>query len=191
MPSATSQPVQAEEIKEQCTSVASKPHLLLCFAGVMASVQSLLDRHFVVHPLCLPLRLHPQRTGRQPALPVSEGEGVRERNGLEFGPASTAQCVEFVRRQPVDALMLVVATPCTRELIEAASPRLRHIACASVGYNHVDLEAAAECGVGVSNAPGVLTQTTADLVVALMLATARRVTEAANAVKKSASGKQS
>ena len=191
MPSTASQRVRHEEVKEQVRVVSaapatgcSNPHLLLCFAGVMDSVQSLLDRHFTVHPLCLPLQLHPHTTGRQPDLPVIDGEGERERDGLQYGPATTAQVIEYVQRRPVDAIMLVVATPCTRELIQAASPRLKHIACASVGYNHVDLQAAAECGVTVSNAPGVLTETTADLVVALLLATARRVPEAANAVKK-------
>ena len=107
-----------------------------------------------------------------------------KRDGLQYGPATTAQAIEYVKRHPVDAIMLVVATPCTRQLIEAASPRLKHIACASIGYNHIDLQAAAEYGVTVSNAPGVLTETTADLVVALLLATARRVPEAVNAVKK-------
>lgn len=183
MPHITAQTatVRDEETKEQPAN--AKPHLLLCFAGVMSSVLSLLDRHFIVHPLCLPLELHPQRTGRQPDLPVAAGEGVRGRDGLQYGPATTAQAIEYVQRQPVDAIMLVVATPCTRQLIEAASPRLKHIACASVGYNHVDIQAAGEYGVTVSNAPGVLTETTADLVVTLLLATARRIPEAAKAVK--------
>ena len=162
---------------------SSKPHLLLCFAGVMPSVQSLLDQHFVVHPLCMPEHIHPKRTGRLPQLPIVAGEGRRERDGVSWGAATTEQVVEYVGRHPVDAMLIIVNTQCTRELIEAASPRLKHIACVSVGYNHVDVQAAEECGVIVTHAPGVPTDTTADMVVGLMLATARRLAEAAQTVK--------
>ncbi len=60
----------------------------------------------------------------------------------------------------------------------AAAPRLRVIAVAAVGYNLIDVEAASRRGILVTNTPGVLTETTADMAWALMLATARRVVEA-------------
>jgi lactate dehydrogenase-like 2-hydroxyacid dehydrogenase len=53
----------------------------------------------------------------------------------------------------------------------------------SVGYDHVNVPACARRGVAVGNTPGVLTGTTADLALALMLATARRIPEAAEAIK--------
>jgi lactate dehydrogenase-like 2-hydroxyacid dehydrogenase len=53
----------------------------------------------------------------------------------------------------------------------------------SVGYDHVDLAACRARGVAVGNTPGVLTETTAELTLALMLATARRLPEALAAVR--------
>ena len=48
----------------------------------------------------------------------------------------------------------------------------------AVGYNNVDVEAATQCGLPVGNTPGVLTETTAEMTVALTFAAARRVVEA-------------
>ncbi len=67
-------------------------------------------------------------------------------------------------------------------LLEAA-PRLRVISQMAVGYDNIDLAACTARGIPVGNTPGVLTETTADLTFALMLATARRVVEAAAAVR--------
>jgi len=69
----------------------------------------------------------------------------------------------------------------TTERIDAplldACPRLRAVCSMAVGYNNIDLPACTARGVLVSNAPDVLTETTADFGFALLLATARRVTE--------------
>jgi gluconate 2-dehydrogenase len=59
-----------------------------------------------------------------------------------------------------------------------ACPSLRVVANMAVGYNNFDLPACTARGVLVTNAPGVLTETTADLGFALMMATARRFSEA-------------
>jgi gluconate 2-dehydrogenase len=59
----------------------------------------------------------------------------------------------------------------------AASPDLRICANMAVGYNNFDLAAMTRAGVLATNAPGVLTETTADFGFALMMATARRITE--------------
>jgi glyoxylate reductase len=58
-----------------------------------------------------------------------------------------------------------------------AAPRLAVISNLAVGVDNVDLEAATRMGVAVGHTPGVLTETTADLAFALMLAVARRVVE--------------
>jgi glyoxylate reductase len=63
------------------------------------------------------------------------------------------------------------------EPLLAAAPRLRHVASYGVGVNHVDLAACRRRGVLVTNTPGVLTDATADLAMALLLAAARRVAE--------------
>ncbi len=62
-------------------------------------------------------------------------------------------------------------------LLEAC-PQLRAVCSMAVGTNNIDIEACTARGVLVSNAPGVLTETTADFGFALMMAAARRITEA-------------
>ena len=59
----------------------------------------------------------------------------------------------------------------------AASPRLKIVANYAVGYNNIDIDAARQQGIVVTNTPDVLTDATADLTWALILATARRVIE--------------
>ena len=63
------------------------------------------------------------------------------------------------------------------ELLDAAGPQLRIVANFAVGYDNVDLSACTRRGVLVSNTPGVLTEATAELTIALLLDLARRVTE--------------
>jgi len=58
-----------------------------------------------------------------------------------------------------------------------AAPRLRIVANVAVGYNNIDVEACRERGVIVTNTPGVLTDATADLAMALILMTTRRLGE--------------
>jgi len=61
--------------------------------------------------------------------------------------------------------------------VMAAAPRLRIIANYAVGYNNIDVAAASRRGIDVTNTPGVLTEATADLAWALILAAARRLPE--------------
>ncbi len=83
----------------------------------------------------------------------------------------------------VDALWAVLADHVDRELFEAA-PKLKIVSNMAVGYNNIDLEAAKEHNVIVTNTPGVLTETTADLTFALLLATARKLVAAENEIRK-------
>jgi glyoxylate reductase len=74
----------------------------------------------------------------------------------------------------------VVATPRTpidADFLDAAGPDLRIVANFAVGYDNVDLDAATERGVLVTNTPDVLTRATAELAIALLLALLRRVAE--------------
>ena len=73
--------------------------------------------------------------------------------------------------------LLVAGTPAINATLLAACPALRAVCSMAVGYNNIDLPACTAAGVLVSNAPGVLTETTADFGFALMMAAARRITE--------------
>jgi glyoxylate reductase len=84
---------------------------------------------------------------------------------------------ELLSRAPeLDGLLSLLTDGVDAELIGAA-PRLRAISNLAVGVDNVDLEAAAARGIQVGNTPGVLTDTTADLAVALMLGISRRLAE--------------
>jgi glyoxylate reductase len=63
------------------------------------------------------------------------------------------------------------------EVMDAAGENLRIIANMAVGYDNIDVEAAGERGVVVTNTPGVLDETTADVAFMLLLAAARRLGE--------------
>jgi glyoxylate reductase len=76
-----------------------------------------------------------------------------------------------------DAVLTLLHDRVDEELLEAAGPRLRCVANVAVGYDNVDVEAAARRGVVVTNTPGVLDDATADLTLALILAATRRVVE--------------
>jgi glyoxylate reductase len=76
-----------------------------------------------------------------------------------------------------DGLMLMLTDRVDDELLDAAGPQLRIVADYSVGIDNVDLEACRRRGVVVSNTPDVLTETTAELTIAILLALLRRVAE--------------
>ena len=75
-----------------------------------------------------------------------------------------------------DAAIVLLQDPITRRVLEA-NPNLRCVSNFAVGYNNIDVDAARELGVVVTNTPGVLTEATADLTLALILAVTRRIVE--------------
>jgi glyoxylate reductase len=83
---------------------------------------------------------------------------------------------------PADALLTMLTDRVDAELLDAA-PRLRAIANLAVGIDNIDLEAARAHGVAVGSTPGVVTDATADLAIALLLALARRLPEGAARVR--------
>lgn len=76
-----------------------------------------------------------------------------------------------------DGLMCALTDRIDAALL-AAAPRLKAVCNIAVGYNNIDVAACTARNIAVTNTPGVLDETTADLVWALLLATARRLTEA-------------
>lgn len=75
-----------------------------------------------------------------------------------------------------EGFLCMITDRVDEELLDRA-PRLRMVANYGVGFNNIDVKAATERGIPVSNTPGVLTNATADITFALILATARRVVE--------------
>ncbi len=76
-------------------------------------------------------------------------------------------------------LLPLLTEPIDREVL-SANPELLGVAQMAVGFNNIDVEAATELGIPVANTPGVLTETTADLTWAMLMAVARRVPQAHN-----------
>ncbi|MGI8649380.1 MAG: 2-hydroxyacid dehydrogenase [Rubrobacter sp.] len=99
------------------------------------------------------------------------GEGVPDRKTL-LEAVSGATAILSTVTETVDA-----------ELMDAAGDSLRIVANMAVGYDNVDVDAATERGIVVTNTPGVLDETTADTAFMLLLAAARRLGEAERLVR--------
>ncbi|MEX1007415.1 MAG: D-glycerate dehydrogenase [Acidimicrobiia bacterium] len=78
----------------------------------------------------------------------------------------------------VDAIVCVLTDRIDAALLRAGVPRLQVVADVAVGYDNIDVAAAADLGIAVCNTPGVLDETTADLAFLLILAAARRASDA-------------
>lgn len=96
------------------------------------------------------------------------------RVNMEDRVLSPTELIEGVAE--ADGLLCQLADA-VNETVLSAAPRLRAIANYAVGYNNIDIAAASARGIPVTNTPGVLTESTADLTFALMLSVARRVVE--------------
>lgn len=75
-----------------------------------------------------------------------------------------------------DALLCLLTDQIDQEII-SSNPKLKIISNYAVGFNNIDIEAASKFGIPVSNTPGVLTDTSADMAFALIMSTARRIPE--------------
>lgn len=82
-----------------------------------------------------------------------------------------------------DALLPMLSNPVTETVIETGD-NLKIIANHAVGYNNIDLKAAGNHGVKVANTPDVLTESSADMAMAFLLATARKLVEAQQYLRK-------
>ena len=95
---------------------------------------------------------------------------------LSEGPPERGELLEAVRGAA--GILPTVTEKIDAEVMDAAGEGLRIIANMAVGYDNVDVEAATERGVVVTNTPEVLNETTADTAFMLLLAAARRLGEA-------------
>ncbi len=117
-------------------------------------------------------------TRRLPAagLDVLSAAGVSYDIGQPDDEAGLPRAALLAGVRSADVLLCLLTEHIDREVL-SANPRLLGVANMAVGFDNVDLVAATELGLPVSNTPGVLTDTTADLTWALLLAAARRLPE--------------
>jgi len=92
----------------------------------------------------------------------------------EDRPMERADLLEAVAG--VDGMLSMITDAVDAELLDAA-PHLRVVSNMAVGYNNIDVAAATARGIVVTNTPGILTEATAELAFALILAAARRVVD--------------
>lgn len=84
--------------------------------------------------------------------------------------------------QDIEGLFCLLTETIDESLLKKAK-KLKVVSNMAVGYNNIDVKAAKERGITVTNTPGVLTETTADLTFALLMATSRRIIESDNYLK--------
>lgn len=120
-------------------------------------------------------------TRRMPGDALDRLAGVAE---VEVWPERLPPSPEVLRdlAREADALVTMLTDRVDAELLDAA-PRLRVVANMAVGYDNLDLAELTRRGIPASNTPGVLTEATADLTWALILAARRRLAEGIDAVR--------
>jgi glyoxylate reductase len=116
-------------------------------------------------------------------LPFPALERLAARHEVDVWPDPLPPPYEILRTKTgeADGLLCLLADRIDEDLI-ANAPHLRAISNFAVGYDNVDLDAATRRGIPVGNTPDVLTDATADLAFALLLAGARKIPEAQSAV---------
>jgi len=90
-------------------------------------------------------------------------------------PMSQAELTESIKS--ADVLVPTVTDTIDKAVLTNAGPRLKLIASFGTGVDHIDLATARQRGISVTNTPGVLTEDTADMTMALILSVPRRLTE--------------
>jgi glyoxylate reductase len=100
---------------------------------------------------------------------------------LSEGPPERDELLEAARG--TDGVLCTLTEQIDAEVMDAAGDGLKVVANMAVGFDNVDLEAAKERGVVVTNTPEVLTETTADTAFMLLLAAARRLGEGERLVR--------
>ena len=107
-----------------------------------------------------------------PGIGLLSDSGFEVRSNPEDRPLSREELLAGVRE--ADALVCMLSDRIDRELLDSA-PMLKVVANYAVGYDNIDVGAARKRGIEVTNTPGVLTEATADLAWALLLAAARNL----------------
>lgn len=119
------------------------------------------------------------------AIPEGGMELIRDACDAEVWPGdrSMPRQVLLDKVRGVVGLLSMFSDQVDAQVMDAAGPGLKVVSNFAVGYDNIDVPAATERGIPVGNTPGVLTETTADLAFALLMAVARRIVEGAEYVK--------
>ncbi|KAF5306258.1 hypothetical protein FQA39_LY08956 [Lamprigera yunnana] len=128
----------------------------------------------------------------KPSVYVTRDVGVEARSLLE------SHCIVTMWSEPIpvprsellknvkgkDALLCLLTDKVDAEVLDVAGPNLKVIATMSVGYDHLDLNEIKKRSIKVGYTPNVLTDATAELTMALLLATSRRLLESSEEARK-------
>jgi len=109
------------------------------------------------------------------AAEILTNAGLDIRQHPNDDPPTRQELLELVAG--VDAVVCLLSDRIDSEILDAAGPQLRIVANYAVGLDNVDLDACKVRGIAVAHTPGVLTDATADMAWALLLAVSRRVVE--------------
>jgi lactate dehydrogenase-like 2-hydroxyacid dehydrogenase len=104
---------------------------------------------------------------------------------LEDKPMDQARLIEAVQR--ADVLVPTVTDRIDSKVLVRAGPNFKLVANFGNGVDNIDVKTALERGITVTNTPGVLTEDTADMTMALILAVPRRLVEGAEELRRSTS----
>ncbi|MEM2289495.1 MAG: glyoxylate reductase [Candidatus Hadarchaeales archaeon] len=119
-------------------------------------------------------------------LPGPALEVLREKCEVEVNEEDRVltkrEIIEGVRGK--DGLLCLLTDRIDAEVMDAGAPTLKVISNYAVGFDNIDVPEATRRGIAVTNTPGVLTETTADLTWALLMAVARRIVEADKFVRR-------
>lgn len=121
-------------------------------------------------------------TGKIPAGGLARLKAEHDVLAWESGDAiSRTELLQMVAG--ADAIVSLLTEKIDAELLAAAGPQLKSISNVAVGYNNIDVPACEERGVLVTNTPGVLTEATADIAMALILMSTRRLGEGERVIR--------
>jgi glyoxylate reductase len=121
-------------------------------------------------------------TGKVPAVAV---ERLRAAHDVDAWDSETpiARGELLSRVKGADAVVSLLTERVDAELLDAAGPQLRVVSNVAVGYNNIDVPGCTARGVRVTNTPGVLTDATADIAMALILMVTRRLGEGERVIR--------
>ena len=121
-------------------------------------------------------------TGRIPGEAVERLRAVHD--VVSWEAQDTISRAELLTRvQGAEAILSLLTEKVDAELLDAAGPQLRVVSNVAVGYNNIDVAACTARGIRVTNTPGVLTEATADIAMALVLAATRRMGEGERVIR--------